>query len=289
MIRSAILTLVVVLLKGFITFAAGLAPNVVYGPDDRKDRLLIKDPRLLKAARSSVALFYREQLQTYDAKYTFIAGDTYGKSFELCPTEPFREQPAVAYCSGVLVAPNLVLTAGHCVEDQKTCDETALVFDYAVLDDEDDPRYVLKKDIFNCKKLLYFRNTGLDDYALLELAKPVPGRTPVTWRKTGSLRVGDALVMIGHPSGLPQKIDTGGKVRTVAADHFRANVDAFYNNSGSPIFNATSMELEGLLIQGDTEDYVKGPKCTTAQYCPNDGCSGEEANFVTALLNRLVP
>lgn len=286
MARFLLFALLVLMAPLCRSFATGLRPLAVYGPDDRKDRRLVTDPRILKAARSSVALIYREQLDSYDAKYFLIGGETYGKSFNLCPSEPFRDQPAVAYCSGVLVAPNLVLTAGHCVEDQKTCNETALVFDYAVTNDEDDAQYVLKKDVFPCKKLLYQRNKGLDDYAILELARKVPGREPVTWRKSGRPAVGEKLVMIGHPSGLPQKIDTGGKVRSLAVDHFRANLDAFYNSSGSPIFNAATMELQGMLIQGDTEDYVKGPTCTTAQYCPDDGCSGEEANFVDEVLSK---
>jgi hypothetical protein len=33
----------------------------------------------------------------------------------LCPDEPFYDQPAAAFCTGVLVDWDLVLTAGHCV------------------------------------------------------------------------------------------------------------------------------------------------------------------------------
>ncbi|HEX6255800.1 MAG TPA: trypsin-like serine protease [Euzebyales bacterium] len=46
-----------------------------------------------------------------------LSGPTFGDDRDLCSTEPFREQPTIAFCTGFLVDPSLVATAAHCVND----------------------------------------------------------------------------------------------------------------------------------------------------------------------------
>ena len=67
-------------------------------------------------------------------------------------------------------------------------------------------------------------------------------------------RVGTPLVMIGHPSGLPQKISDKAKVLAIRPNGFTTDLDAFQGNSGSAVFNASNGELLGILVNGN-EDY----------------------------------
>src|SRR5262249_38343194 len=55
---------------------------------------------------------------------------SWGDLQELCPGEPFADQPAAAFCSGVLVDWDLVLTAGHCAR-AFAVDKFRAVFDYS--------------------------------------------------------------------------------------------------------------------------------------------------------------
>ena len=47
----------------------------------------------------------------------------------MCPDERFAAQPANADCSATLIAPDIMLTAGHCIN---SCGDSRFVFDYYV-------------------------------------------------------------------------------------------------------------------------------------------------------------
>src|SRR5690606_25377246 len=49
-----------------------------------------------------------------------------------CSSERFTEQPNPGMCSGFLIAPDLIATAGHCVTLDNFCEEYEWVFDYKV-------------------------------------------------------------------------------------------------------------------------------------------------------------
>ena len=265
-----------------------IAPKVIYGSDDRKDLYYIRDSNLLRLASASVALIYKEHIRNIDNTYSQLSSYTYRDAYKLCPTEPFLNQPTAAFCSGILVRPNVVLTAGHCVENLKTCNQTKFVFDYSIKSFDDQSEVIENSNIFSCKSILAHSNTLELDHALIELDRPVTNRHPVTWRKNGKLSLEDKLVMIGHPSGLPQKITSNGKIRSISENVFLTTLDAFYNNSGSPVFNLKTYELEGILVRGNSADYVTSPgmKCKVAKRCAEDACDGEEVEMISELLEN---
>ena len=69
--------------------------------------------------------------------------------------------------------------------------------------------------------------------------------------------------------------------------HFVANLDAYGGNSGSPVFNSDTHEVEGVLVRGDT-DFVLQGGCRVSLVCPTTGCRGEDCTRVTEFAN-LVP
>ena len=64
---------------------------------------------------------------------------------------------------------------------------------------------------------------------------------------------------------------------------FTANLDDHGVNSGSPVFDAASMVVEGILVRGDT-DFVIDGACMRSNVCSDAGCPGfEEASRSRAL------
>jgi len=250
--------------------ASGIAqPEAIYGSDGRRDTANVSDPRLQELARGSVALIDSKSLEARGISTFHLKGKTFGQTFKLCPEVRYHSEPSISYCSGFLVAPDLVVTAGHCLHDQKGCQETAVLFDYH-------SRTVNSNDVYYCKDLVY----GVDshrDFAFLRLDRPVRGRKPIRIEDYNEPSVGDSLVMIGHPSGLPQKITVGGMVRRTTKYHIKASIDAFEYNSGSPVFERRSMKFAGILVAGE-EDFEKDQErqCKVLKVCAQDGCRGED-------------
>jgi V8-like Glu-specific endopeptidase len=94
-------------------------------------------------------------------------------------------------------------------------------------------------------------------------------------REAGTVSDGHALHIIGHPMGLPAKFAGGGTVRE---NRYRAvfieTLDAYPGNSGSPVFNSTTHVVEGLLVRGKKDSFVKQGECFVSRVCPDTGCSG---------------
>ena len=79
--------------------------------------------------------------------------------------------------------------------------------------------------------------------------------------------------MLGHPSGLPMKYTGGAKAFEIEDNYFTTNLDSFGGNSGSPVFNAKTLEVEGILVRGDvdyTPDEFEGESCRRVNTCDED-------------------
>lgn len=88
--------------------------NQVYGTDDREDINEISDPLIQKLAQSTAAMFNREMIEQTDNGYELYY-KTLGEAQNMCHGERFFSQPASSKCSGFLIAPNIIMTAGHCL------------------------------------------------------------------------------------------------------------------------------------------------------------------------------
>jgi hypothetical protein len=79
------------------------------------------------------------------------------------------------------------------------------------------------------------------------------------------------LHIIGHPKGLPLKIAGNAVVTKQFTDRtFRSSLDNFKGNSGSPVFNSITHEVEGLLARDPV-----GSELGVVPI-PNEGCNGWE-------------
>ena len=98
-----------------LSATAEVRSELIYGTDQRRDLYAVEDTWLRHAALgSSVALVPAGALASQPDGSFEISAPSCGEFYNLCASERFRDQPAAAVCSGVLVSESIVLTAGHC-------------------------------------------------------------------------------------------------------------------------------------------------------------------------------
>ncbi|MBC97424.1 MAG: peptidase [Halobacteriovoraceae bacterium] len=278
-------------LKGFIlaalfcvTGTQAAQQKVIYGDDNRRDVYEESDTMLLELAKSTAALISTRGLSDDGQGMMKINGRKLGQARNFCADEPYGNQIAAANCSGFLVAPNVLVTAGHCVRSLSDCKNYNFVFDFKTTHSGQTEYKVPKSSVYSCKKVVktVLNNWGDKmDYAVIELDRKVTDRAPLKYRTSGKVANGEDLVVIGHPSGLPTKIADGAYVRNNSQSaYFSANLDTYGGNSGSAVFNSRTGVIEGILVRGET-DYARNGSCTVSYRCSNDGCRGEDVTRIT--------
>ena len=259
--------------------------KVIYGEDNRVEPI---NSNALYAllAESTAAMISTYKLEELNSDEVVIKGTTL-EQMGVCSSEPFAKQPAAANCSGFLVGKNILVTAGHCMTTQVKCDTFSWVFDYKVDYSDESEVVVSKSNVYSCKKII---SQTLDmetqnDYAVIELDRDVEDRAPLKMRTSGKPAVGDEIVVIGHPTGLPTKIADGATIRSVNDVYFAANLDTYGGNSGSAVFNATDGTVEGILVRGD-QDYVMNSElgCRISNTIGLDEGRGEDVTLISAVL-----
>jgi MYXO-CTERM domain-containing protein len=230
-----------------------------------------------------VALVSAELVDTSNVDDVQLIADDLQTAYALCPGQAFGQQPSAARCSGTLVGPDLVLTAGQCIDEVACADgSTAFVFDYFMTDAAAREPISAADDVYQCSRILSRQHTGNLDYALVQLDRAVTGRTPASVHLSPlALADGTALYAHGFPLGLPLKLDAGGAVRDgrpSAIDYFVANLDTFTGSSGSGVFAQDTGELVGVVVRGEA-DFTESGSCLVANGCSDDACAGEDATY----------
>lgn len=265
-------------------FGAPIQPQVIYGADDRIDYYQITDAAIRSAADSTVALIRSASLTQAGGQFN-ISTTPYGQGMGLCADEPFYAQETAAFCSGFLVAPDTVVTAGHCISDQASCLNTKLVFGFKVAAPNDNPKSVPTENVYSCVQVLHSVSVAEgEDFAVVKLDRPVVKYAPLAYRTSGKIALGDDVRVIGYPAGLPMKVAGGANVRALQPQFFVANLDTYGGNSGSAVFNAVTGQVEGVLVRGEM-DFVYKNGCRSSNRCANDACRGEDVT----LFERVIP
>lgn len=264
-------------------FAGNTSIDVIYGEDNRKDVFESKDSALVELSKSTAAMIGSENLKTSRAGEVEISAQTLEER-GICKKERFSQQIAAANCSGFLVAPDVLVTAGHCIKSDFDCQSYKWVFDFKVDHAEQGAVNVASSSVYSCKKIISrtLDQSTKDDYAVIQLDRKVTDRRPLTFRKKGKITTGSAIAVIGHPTGLPTKIADGANVRNLNTKFFQANLDTYGGNSGSAVFNVRTGEVEGILVRGEN-DYVYDSNlgCQVSNVCTNEGCRGEDVTYIT--------
>jgi V8-like Glu-specific endopeptidase len=258
--------------------------KVIYGVDDRVD-LFETSSRYLDWARSTAAMIPKRKLKETFKDNWQINGGTL-KDRNICADERFTDQTAAASCSGFLVADDVIVTAGHCIQRMSDCKNSYWVFGFGIEDQgSDEYKNVDYSNVYSCKTIIATKldNYNKNDFAVIQLDRPVTDRKPLKVRKRGEIKRGERLVVIGHPTGLPTKVADGAKVRDANNEiFFVANLDTFGGNSGSAVFNEKTGLVEGILVRGEN-DYERHEyrSCQVPKQCTMSGCRGEDVTKIT--------
>lgn len=253
--------------------------EVIYGEDDRVEYFEVNS-ELQDIADSTLTLVRSVNLER-KADEVFFQVDNYKEAMRLCDDETFGDQNLLGFCSGSLVGPDLVLTAGHCITGGYDCRATSIVFDYNLKGPGDVPLSTHQDNVYECAEVIHteFVNDGAD-FAVIRLDRPVVGRKSLAIKRQHKAQVGDAMIVLGHPAGLPLKIAGGSNVRSDKGSHFVANLDTYGGNSGSAVIDAFTGEVAGVLVRGET-DFVQRENCSVSNVCQDSECSGEDVTHAS--------
>lgn len=279
--------------------------KVIYGDDDRVEPYTIKDDKLLEVSNSVAAMIPASDISsapnnnpTAGSSRTWGGGAPSHVQVQgnvklnaptlvergFCSTERFSNQITAAMCSGFLVGENILVTAGHCIESEEDCRDNKWVFGYQ-MNSGDKLANLTSENVYSCTKILgrNLSSATQEDFAVIQLDRKVEGRVPMKLNSNGHPNPGDEMIVLGHPTGLPQKIAGGAVVKSLSDNFFFSNLDTYGGNSGSAVINARTYEVEGILVRGNT-DYIPSSNgsssCGASNVLPDDTENAEEVSFI---------
>lgn len=281
---------------------AAFANRIIYGTDDRLD---YGDASKAQQglADSVVSIWNKEKVKAFpgDNAHYYLETEPLSESpFKVCSEEKFSNQLSGAFCSGSLVGPDLILTAGHCTLKYE-CRDTAVVFGFnenlvqqnaakAIVRDGHTYLPVPKENVYYCGS--YTAKFPEDyDIAVMKLNRAVSGRKALSADRDHLVQEGESVFTIGHPLGSTLKVAGNAGVRFVSYEEpeifFAADLDTFAGNSGSPVFNAVSKKIIGVLTEGGNDFVPSESGCSSYNVLAADARGGEIIRFVKPALKFL--
>ncbi|WP_442845320.1 trypsin-like peptidase domain-containing protein [Leeuwenhoekiella sp. H156] len=232
----------------------GAATRGVFGPDDRKeaqDAVGYQD-----FVRATAVMISKESLLGNTA-YSWSLRQRLSQMFgtdKFDDNVKFLEQPALANCTGFLIAPDILVTAGHCIETLDDAEGYVWVFDYTSTMKFDPANGALNldpNDVYEVAEVLSAKLDEFtdDDYSVLRLNRK-SNRRPYRFRTGGDIAEGTGINTIGSPTGLPLKFSENAEVVDASpVNWFKSDIDSFPGNSGGPVFDDYGW-IEGILVRG---------------------------------------
>jgi len=244
--------------------------SIYWNTDTRQDFYKLDDA--VKQSTSCVGAIVNFSSLKPSGKDTFkLNAGILGDSFRLDTSQQFSKQPS--FDPNLHIGPfgtsfvvkikdeEYLITAGHLLwhenGEPRTPAEIAdlrVVFGFVMKNEDDNPTLNIHKDrIYNINEVITCKNDSKDDWAICRLDRPVVSEyvTPCKRISLDEVRINNPLYVLGHPSGLPMKQASGiVKESDPSNSFFKTDLDTFTGNSGSPVFNAITNEIVGILIFG---------------------------------------
>lgn len=219
-----------------------------------------------------------------------------GNQHSLCNSERFIAQPAVAACSAFAINDSTIITAGHCI-DSRSLPNYYFVFDFIIGQDGQPKLYFPEACVYKGISLIRrYDPAGNQDLCIIRVNKRIDPRRIPRISLNSAANLNSTYYVIGCPGGIPLKV--AGRARITNNSHpawFLVSSDTYAGNSGSPVFNYQTNEIEGYITEGATDFEVnrRDFTCQISVVCPFDECIGSQgekvirsSQFVNLIRNR---
>lgn len=245
----------------------------VWGKDDRMDLCDIDDANVISNADAVALLCSEDDLVDVGDDFFELRVRNYGRTYNLCGSEPFHYQPVGAgmFMTGFLVRENIIVTAEHCTSIVPFA-KLRIVFGYKMKDPYNPITRISAENIYKASTIqakdCILQDLDGPDWAIIQLDRPVKKQRTVVISKE-EIYHGQPVYVLGYPRGLPLKFAPGANIRQVFEASFAADLDIYSSNSGSPVFDADNHKLIGLVTRGDQRDYTWTGKCYISVIYPD--------------------
>ncbi len=170
----------------------------------------------------------------------------------------------IRWCSGTLITNDLFLSAGHCFDQtgggwvRPTNNATGATIPPAEIatnmhvnfNFQVDPSGNLRTEqVFPVVGLVEYRLGGLD-FSIVRLGGNPGATIGQTQVAVTDAAVGDMLCIIGHPAGLPKRIEAGPTFALTTNTISYDSIDTLGGNSGSGILRAADGQIAGVHTNG---------------------------------------
>lgn len=229
--------------------------KAIYGSFDSKFTSKQSPQHILYMSTGIAYIVPKKNVKKLDKKTNMIVAKPLSDVANLCSYENFSDHRASSpTCTGFLVAPDLVATAGHCVTDKKSCKNLNFVFGVTSAKEFSQGFQIDKTNFYSCKKIITTNQNDRRDYALIKLNKKVQARHIFEIEDDSRLNDESSVYMIGHPLGLPVTYTRAVPVSNYYFnDFFTAPLNSFSGNSGSPVINSSTNKVVGILASGQKD------------------------------------
>ncbi len=191
------------------------------------------------------------------------------REITLVDQTPFVLQPSLFKGTAFLVGKDLLLTAGHIlnnleIEKGDPIEHLSFVFGHKYDKNHNiDSHAFLKFNVYKGDHVVEKHyDPFLGDWALLKLKKEVSNYQKIVpihfdFDYTANLRI----CSIGHPLGLPMKYTGNAQIKKICSPFIKASLDTFWGNSGSPILAQKNGKFGIVGIASSTsKDFAPEPK-----------------------------
>jgi hypothetical protein len=298
----------------FLISSVSMAVPSIFGEDSRKE--ILDGPYGAFAPKTGL-LIHSSRLFT--GKHAIQPlGRTLQTAFnkDFCPEVSFIDQISNGFCTAFLIAPDIAMTAGHCFQSanveksflrleksskdldkessliltsvssndtpEKKCHSTRMILGLDL--ERSNANVFSKEEVYSCQEILFYDSTM--DIAVFRIdSRYEDFKDP--WRVEKGDWLGKDIFSLGYPMGLPLKSSDDAKIKRIDGNYLFADLDMFYINSGSPVFDLHSKSLLGIYIWGDA-NYMFDPDrdCYKEVFCEGE-CAYAKILSLEAILPKL--
>lgn len=249
------------------------------------DTLEENNMSILKNAKSVGCLIDAGQLDyAGDSVYMLDLSQIFGKTYRLCPDEPYYSQPTVGFGTAFFIDNDKIITALHCF-DNKNIKDVYFVLGYVLanIDGTINPEFN-GGQVFKIKKII--KKIVDYDIVILQLDKSYRGFFP-SIAKNYDYEVESPIYALGYPVGLPLKLATNASIKSKPDNLFiYTTLDTYQGNSGSPVFDKSTNEIIGILLEGGV-DFVNQGNCNRSFLCARSDCLGEKVLMLSIIAEEI--